>query len=164
MYQLHRYTIGQGRKRNENLLARVFLSLSAHCVLPSPPEDPAKTLFPSLRVTVVALATFEPSFAKDPFTVTVSPIFREFRDQPRRSNPAVDVNSISQFATLPLASFASMKKRACGLIHSTFVTGPVSVAGLLRSNCAANEWCELTGMAAKSSRDLPRELTKSLSS
>src|SRR5262245_55023687 len=49
-------------------------------------------------------------------------------------------SSTSQFTTLPPASFTSMKKRACGLIQSIFVTGPEIVAGLFRSYCAANEW------------------------
>src|SRR5687767_1956519 len=30
--------------------------------------------------------------------------------------------------------------RACGLVHSTFVTVPVSLIGLSRSNSAENEW------------------------
>src|SRR6476659_9600528 len=58
-------------------------------------------------------------------------------------------SSISQFTTLPLASVTSMYSRPCGLIHSTFVTGPLSVIGLLRSYCAENEWCAWTGTFAR---------------
>src|SRR5215207_2286706 len=42
--------------------------------------------------------------------------------------------------------------RACGFVHSTFVTLPVSSIGLLRSNSAANEWwawLAATGLNAK---------------
>src|SRR5215467_1393374 len=70
-------------------------------------EDPAKTFFPSLSVTVVAFARFDPSFALKPITVTISPTFSEFRVQPRRINPAGLVNSISQSTILPLLSFTS---------------------------------------------------------
>src|SRR6185503_7795923 len=33
----------------------------------------------------------------------------------------------------------------CGFCHSTFVTEPTSVTGLLASNSAAKEWCAWTG-------------------
>src|SRR5437588_7416304 len=114
----------------------------------SPPEEPAKTLFPSARVTLAALARFEPSLAREPFTVTVSPILMAFLVQPFLSNIAGEPSSISQFSSLPLASFASTKMRAWGLIQSSFVTGPLSVIGLLRSYCAANEWWAAAGTAA----------------
>src|SRR5262245_60184302 len=102
-------------------------------------EDPANTFRPSLNVTVCALVKFEPSFATNPFTVTVSPILSEFRVQPFLINIAGGPSSTSQLMILPLWSFTSTKKRACGLIQSTFVTGPVIVLGLLRSYCAAKE-------------------------
>src|SRR5262249_8096769 len=108
--------------------------------VPSPPDDPANTFFPSLRVTFVAFKRLEPSFASDPLTVTDSPIFRSFRVQPRLMSIAGAASSTSQLTTLPPASFTSMKKRACGLIQSILVTDPINVAGLLRSYCAANEW------------------------
>ena len=39
----------------------------------------------------------------------------------------------------PAASLMSMKKWTCGLVHSTFVTVPLSVVGFLPSYSAANE-------------------------
>src|SRR5205823_4474838 len=45
---------------------------------------------------------------------------------------------------------------ACGLIQSTLVTEPVSVIGLFRSYCAANEWCARTGAAAVTRRKAAR--------
>src|SRR6185295_17887124 len=118
-------------------------------VVPFSEDDPAKTLRPSLSFTVEEFARFEPSLARNPSTVTGSPILSEFLVQPRRINPAGLPNSISQLATFPLVSFTSMWKRACGLIHSTFVTGPVSVTGFSRSYSAAKEWWARTGTAAR---------------
>src|SRR5437763_733073 len=48
----------------------------------SPPDDPAKTRRPSASLTTRALAVVEPSFAREPSTVTTSPIFSESRRQP----------------------------------------------------------------------------------
>src|SRR5215831_13167663 len=101
----------------------------AYGLVPSPPEEPANTFVPSLRVTVDAFTRLEPSLAREPATVTGSPTFKEFLDQPRRMSMAGAASSTSQFTGLPLASFTSMKKRAWGLIQSTFVTGPVRVVG-----------------------------------
>src|SRR5437762_647627 len=44
-----------------------------------------------------------------------------------------------------------------GFCHSTLVTVPVNVTGLLASNSAAKEWCASTGTAARSR---PRAATK----
>src|SRR5215510_14473127 len=89
---------------------------------------------------------FDPSFASEPLTVTGSPILTALRVQPRRMSIVGAAGSASQLAVFPLASFTSIKKRACGWIQSIFVTGPVIVAGLLRSYCAAKEWCASTGV------------------
>jgi len=40
-------------------------------------EDPAETSRPSASFTVRALTSLEPSFAKDPVMVTMSPFFTE---------------------------------------------------------------------------------------
>src|SRR6267154_2057707 len=44
-----------------------------------------------------------------------------------------------------------------GFCHSTLVTVPVNVTGLLASNSAAKEWCASTGTAARSR---PKAATK----
>src|SRR5215510_5955008 len=125
------------KTHNYSLTTRYFFSYGFG---PSPPDDPANTLFPSLSVTLVAFRRLEPSLASDPLTVTFSPTLRSFLVQPRLISIAGAANSTSQLTTLPAASLTSMKKRACGLIQSIFVTGPVRVAGLFLSYCAANEW------------------------
>src|SRR5215510_1376029 len=44
----------------------------------------------------------------------------------------------------------------CGFAHSTLVTAPFSVTGLLASNSAANEWCVKTGSTkARARRPAP---------
>src|SRR5436309_11312475 len=98
---------------------------------------------------VCTFVRLEPSLARKPFTVTDSPTLRELRDQPRLIKPAGGPSSTSQLTILPLLSLTSMWKRAWGLIHSIFVTGPVIVFGLLRSYCAANEWWARLGTAAR---------------
>src|SRR5262249_61618766 len=68
------------------------------------------------------------------------PAWRSFLVQSRLTSIAGAASSTSQLATLPAVLFTSIKQRACGLIESIFVTGPVRVAGLFLSYCAANEW------------------------
>jgi len=70
-------------------------------------DEPANTFFPSARVTVPAFATCGAFFARQPVTVTVSPIFSEFRVQPRLIKPFGLPSSKSQLLTLPVSSFAS---------------------------------------------------------
>src|SRR5581483_2040327 len=70
--------------------------------------EPANNDRPSVSFTVRALARLEPSFASEPFTVTVSPGFIEFRVQPRRIRPFGLPSSSSQLVTLPESSFTSI--------------------------------------------------------
>src|SRR5215510_8139477 len=139
------------KTHNYSLTTRYFF---AYGFGPSPPDDPANTFFPSLSVTLVAFRRLEPSLASDPLTVTFSPTLRSFRVQPRLMSIAGAASSTSQLTTFPAASFTSMKNRACGLIQSTFVTGPVRIAGLFLSYCAANEWC-----ARRVCEQIPKTIT-----
>src|SRR5262249_45238627 len=101
--------------------------------------DPAKTFFPSASVTLVAFARLEPSLAREPLTVTVSPIVIAFFVQPFLNKMAGAPSSISQLTIFPVASLASIKMRALGLIQSIFVTAPVRGTGFFRSYFAADE-------------------------
>src|ERR1700719_2973556 len=78
-----------------------------HWLGPPSPDVPAKTFLPSAKVTVLALAMFDPSFAMDPVTVTTSPTFKECLVQPCRIRPLGLASSKFQFVTLPLSSFTS---------------------------------------------------------
>src|SRR5690349_1473163 len=68
--------------------------------------------------------------------------------------------------TAPFAPFTSIQKCMCGLVHSTLVTVPDMVSGLLESYSAANEWCADTGTArqqqtARKGTTLIRDLARS---
>ena len=69
-----------------------------------PGLEPAKSRVPSPRTTVVAFALLLPSRDWLPSTVTTSPIFIEFRDQPRRISPFGLPISQAQFVTAPVSS------------------------------------------------------------
>src|SRR4030095_13329618 len=47
----------------------------------------------------------------------------------------------------PFSSLTSSEKWLCGLVHSTFVTTPFRVMGLLASNSAPKEWWACAGLA-----------------
>src|SRR5437667_7445596 len=51
---------------------------------------------------------------------------------------------------LPWSSLTSRYTQMCGLAHSTLVTTPLRVTGLLMSNSAAKEWCADRGRASVS--------------
>src|ERR1700735_440303 len=70
--------------------------------------DPANTLRPSASVTLRALASLEPSLAREPSTLTLSPGFSELRVQPRRIRAFGLPSSGSQLVTVPESSFTSI--------------------------------------------------------
>ena len=127
-------------------------------------DDPANTWRPSASVTDRALATVASVLEWKPEMVTTCPGLSEFRFQPRRIRPFGGPSSKSQCTILPLSSLTSMKTRACGLVHSSLVTVPVTVNGRFESYSAANEWwaesepAPMSGAQADSARkiiDLP---------
>src|SRR5215467_8597209 len=105
------------RRRNQQSQARCQnTESSSHCYPPHPIStktycpsvfDPAKTLRPSASVTRRAFARLEPSFAKYPSTVTVSPALRESRFQPCRISTLGLPSSKFQLVTLPDSSLTS---------------------------------------------------------
>src|SRR6202140_312483 len=80
--------------------------------------------------------------------------------KPRRSSALGAPASTIQFSTLPSGFLMSMWIHACGLIHSIEVTVPVNFTGFWASYSAANEWCAMTGTAARR-RPAPRITTDS---
>src|SRR5258708_14778454 len=74
---------------------------------PSPPEDPPNTLRPSGSVTRRAFALLEPSLAREPSTVTWSPVLRESLLQPCFSRTGIAPSSKFQLVTLPSSPFTS---------------------------------------------------------
>src|SRR5688572_6582889 len=93
-----------------------------------------------------------PSLARVPSTVTTSPLFRELRDQPRRIRPLGLASSNAQSSGWPLPAAAhfhvlffsdpagpsqtsemSTWNQACGFVHSSDVTLPVTLTSLAES-------------------------------
>ena len=103
------------------------------------PDDPAKSDRPSGKVTVLAFAVDEPSFARQPTTVTSAPTGKSACRHPRRYSALGRPNSTLQFSVLPEGLFTSMYSQACGLIHFIVVIVPFNVTGLFESNSAENE-------------------------
>src|SRR5882672_5390412 len=75
-------------------------------------EDPATIFRPSASVTDLAVASFEPSLARTPTTVTSPPTWRKSLVQPSRRSALGLASSRFQVVTFPLSSFTSMMKRA----------------------------------------------------
>src|SRR5262245_2769463 len=79
-----------------------------------------------------------------------TPTGSEFLLKPRRSSAFGAPPSIIQLSTFPSGCFTSMWIHEWGLIHSIFVTVPLSLIGLLASNSAENAWCARAGTTANS--------------
>src|SRR5947207_15519255 len=94
--------------------------------------------FPSGNVRSPPLARFEPSLARNPWTVTSVPGGTEFLFQPRRSSAFGAPPSIIHATTFPSEPFTSMWSHGWGLIHSILVTVPFNVTGLDPSNTDVN--------------------------
>src|SRR5687768_8990641 len=71
--------------------------------------------------------------------------------------------STIQTSFLPSLVLLSMWIQACGLIHSTLVTGPRSVTGALASNSAEKAWCASSGTLAVKSAAAPAAINNFLS-
>src|SRR5262249_55063520 len=70
--------------------------------------EPANSFRPLARVTERALPLSEPSFARQPETITASPIFIELRVQPRRIKPFGLPSWRAQLSTLPPSAVTSI--------------------------------------------------------
>jgi hypothetical protein len=103
------------------------------------PDEPRNTFRPSAKVTSRPFALRDPSFAWKPSTTISSPGVSAPFVRPRRYSTFGVPASIPQRSTLPSGFFTSMRIQVCGFIHSTFVTTPLSLIGLVPSNSAANE-------------------------
>src|SRR5262245_30595150 len=94
--------------------------------------------YQSLSFTDSILPCLGPVCALHPSTVTISPIFKVFRVHPMRvSAPGLPISKV-QCAIWPVSSFPSICNDACGFIHSTELTVPVTVTGFVQSCSAAN--------------------------
>src|SRR6185312_493515 len=92
---------------------------------PVPAGGPAASLWPSAQVTQRAAARLGSLRARQPNTVTVSPIFIvSSRFQPWRTSMLVGYPSNRHGVTLPSSPFTSSVKCTCGLAQSTFVALP----------------------------------------
>ena len=80
-----------------------------------------------------------PSLATQPSTVMSSPSVKVFRVHPWRVSALGAPPSHCHGVSVPSGPRASRYTQMCGFRHSTFVTGPLSVIGLLPSNWATNE-------------------------
>ncbi len=94
-------------------------------------DDAADSLMPPGFVIESAFASGLPVFAFQPCTVTSAPVVSPTCGQPCASSASRLPNSTFQLITLPAASFTSMNRYTCGLVHSTLVTVPTSLTGWL---------------------------------
>src|SRR5439155_5804924 len=80
--------------------------------------DAPATMRPSGNVTRRASIRRDPSFARYPSTMSVSPILISLFLNPRRDSAPGEPPSQVHSATLPPSSFTSRWKYECGLVHS----------------------------------------------
>src|SRR5437867_9796776 len=101
-------------------------------------DDPPDSSRPSASLIDFTLARSSLLLESHPSTVTWSPIFTVFRVQPARVKAlGLPISSVHCFIW-PLSSFALTCRYACGFVHSTLLTVPVSVTGFVQSYSAAN--------------------------
>ena len=79
-----------------------------------------------------------PDLAAKPETLMASPTVSVCRSQPSRVSELGLASSKLQLVTVLSWLTTSMKKRACGLVHSIFVTVPLNVTTLFSSYSEEN--------------------------
>src|SRR6185503_10935232 len=105
------------------------------------PCVPPNSALPSAVVTDRVLAMLLPDLAANPDAVIASPTVSVWRSQPSRVSELGLASSKLQLVVVLSALMTSMKKRACGLVHSIFVTVPLNVTTLFSSYSDENAWC-----------------------
>src|SRR5262249_18524534 len=100
-------------------------------------DEPPASSRPSDNFTDFTFARSFFDFDIHASTVIWSPIFKVFRFHPARVSAfGLPISSVHVFIW-PFWSFASMYNMACGFVHSTLLTVPVRVTGLVQSYSAA---------------------------